>query len=517
MYKIIYITLCCCLIQVTGIARQPGDTIPQPLPDDLKLLRLKNAWLQTGNAAALSSVSQNSGLFNISYSQNNGELRLYNQPENENQLQIRTEGYKTLGRYHLFGSFNYSLNNRNKVKWNNVLFPSDNNPFVLADSMGGDFDTEIFDINAGFAMPFKNTRWNWGVKTNYKAGSSADQTDPRPAINAVRYNLAPGLTYAGKNITIGLDALAEGYNEDINITVLNYNLNHHFFLFNGLGNYYPNSGDSYRRNYRGFKAGGSVQAGIDKKNATYIVQIGYTNNFESADDGSVERLFKAGDFVDHYFWTNNTIQLRGNNTLHAINVSGGFHRSDGIWFDQMSVIDANRNVKWVVFSESVKYINDDVNLGVKYDFLKEKALRRNYSLSASAQYKYSNTFYYPEEFYMTYSNVAAAINGAKTFYLHNNWGITAELHAALQYNLSKDADFNGILFSEIISKPAYAYLTADIVNAGGAVSISKFTQNKKLHLHPFLKLGYDTSSGLSAGAYNRTARNYATISIGFLF
>jgi len=515
----LYLILLGSVLQVSvGRAQQLPDSAIVTTPDAIPLLELKNLWLASGNPVALTSVEPVLGMLDINYTATKGSYRLYADPERARKFNIHTEGYKTVGKYHLYGSFDYQLNKLQQMKWNDVLFPSEHNPFILADSIGGDYDTEIFDIRAGIAAPFRNNQWQWGIKGAYKAGSSADQTDPRPAINAVRYSIAPGITYSWGNWQLGIDGLMEMYKEDISITSVNYDLNYHFFLFNGLGNYYPNSGDNYSRDYRGQKLGGGIQAGFTGNRLENIVQAGYYHNVEKAEDGPTEKLFKAGEFVDDHFWGSNALKIQKNDDIHIIRASAGLHIIDGIWFDQASMVDNNGNITWHVFNQSVKYTRDDFTAGLEYEFLKEKSLQRNYSLSAGVRYNYVSSFYYPEEFYMDYSNIQATIKGIKNFYLRNGWSIIAQVQAELRQNLQKDADFTGIRFSEIISKPAYDYYTGNTWGAGGSLTVARQSKNEKVRLHPFVTASFNTVNMQGASAYYVNAqRNVAGVAIGLLF
>jgi len=495
---------------------QSNDSIAAPA--DYSLLPVQYIGLQTSNPAVYSDVKNDRMNGQLFYNHMSGDYKNISDPGSMNGGKIAMEGFKRVNKLHFYGSFSYDISGLKGQKWKNVLMPSEGNPFILGDSIGGSYDNETFEIKGAMASSF-NEKIKWGVVVNYKGGSSADQDDPRPKIDAARYTLRPGIIYnLSSNWDIGLDFGYEGYREDISITVVEDYNTYRFMLFQGLGNYFLASGSGYSREYRGNALDGNVQVKWGKDIYGNILQLGYKSKEEKAKDGSSGSLFKAGDYKETTYSLMNIFSIKRNQTLHLVKINIDYYSSKGIWYDQRKITNENDQQIWEVYNKSVKYKDNTTKAGLEYTWLKEKQGFKDYMLGASIELDQHKTTFMPEMYLQKYSNIRASLKGGKTFWLPKKMQLGLDLKFTYQQNLSSKADFEGIVLANEWSYPRFEYLTSDYYAGEASVKLSKRTQlgNLPSIIYWTANVGY-TQSNLDTEHFDKPDHIGFTTSLGFTF
>lgn len=502
---------------------QSKDSIAGPA--DYSLLPVQHIRLQTSNPAAYFDVEGDRMNGQIIYNHTSGDYRYISDPQSMNSGKIEAEGFKRVNKLHFYGKFSYEVAGLNGQKWKDVLMPSQNNPFILGDSIGGDYDNEYFSIKGAVASSI-NEKIRWGISLDYNGGSSADQTDPRPKIDAMRFSVCPGVMYNLSNWNFGLDLMYERYREDISITSVESTNTHYFFRFQGLGNYYPDSGTGFRREYRGNTFGGNIQIGWKKNTLENIIQFGYKNKEEKAGDGSPTadssgalNLFKAGDYKETTYSLMNIFSLKRDQTSHIIKLKVDYSPSNkGTWYDQQRVANSNKSNTWEVYNTSVKYKNKRTDAGLDYIWLKEKEGLTDYMLGCSVELEQNKTTFLPEMYLQKYTNIKISAKGGKTFWLPKRFQLGLGMNVSYQKNLSSNAEFEGIALADIYSYPVFEYLTSDYYTGSASVKLSKRTilGNLPSMIYFTTNINYAQST-LNTDNFDKPHRIGITASVGFTF
>lgn len=485
------------------------------------LVQELNSYLQTNQPASYRTINKKGIRFDYQFDQENGDFYQINHAKENVHHKIGVEGFDKINKVSLYGKASYTISTLKQQKWNNVLFVNPNNPFTLGDSIGGDYNREIFSMEGAVVAPVsKDERLNIAFFGKYSAGSNADQTDPRPLMNAVRYTIRPGITYEISNWLFGADFTYEGYRENISISSVNTNWVHHFFLFQGLGNAITRTGTSYSRRYDGNGLGGDIQIAYNAARFDNILEIGYLSSRESANDGSVSSFFKAGDFEESTYHIANIASFRQNEqTIHQLHLRGTYTPTKGIWFDQIQVMDENSQTTWQVYNQSVKHKENIFLADLKYVFSrKNNDLSNNYVVSLSGNYRNSETNHYPEGYFQRYATIYTQLDAKKWFKIKDINHIVVGANAGHRARISGQNDFAGLTLNDLYAYPVYDYLTAGFWQARLSVELNRRLNFNGFSVNTFIQPSFNYVRTLDdTPSFDREKRNNFQLSAGFIF
>ncbi|TJZ51833.1 hypothetical protein FAZ15_20000 [Sphingobacterium olei] len=485
------------------------------------LIQELNSYLQTNQPVGYGKIDKKGIRFDYRFDQEMGKFYPINQARENIHHKISLEGYDKINKVNLYGKASYSISDLKQQKWNNVLFVNPHNPFTLGDSTGGDYDREIFSMEGAVITSInQDESLTVGLFGKYSAGNNADQTDPRPLMNAIRYTIRPGVTYEKNNWLFGANLTYEGYRENISISSVNSNWVHHFFLFQGLGNAISRTGTGYSRRYDGNGVGGDLQIAYNTGRLDNIVEIGYLRNKESARDGSVSSFFKAGNFEESSYHIANIASFRQDKqTTHQLHLKGDYNPTKGIWFDQIQMVDGNAQHIWQVYNQSVKHKENTVSADFKYVFWRKAAdLDNSYILSLSGKYRNSETNHYPEGYFQKYATLFTQLNAKKWFKLKDITHLVVAANAGYRSAISKQSDFAGIQLNDLYSYPLYDYLTAEFWQAQLSVELNRRLNLNGFSLRMFIVPSFNYIQTLNdTPSFRQKDRSRFEIAVGFIF
>lgn len=292
MKAIRIILFCCALPLVVFSQRQPADTAHSPhiiSPQQIPLLR---PWLHTQNAAGLQlSNVPTAGYTAFGALLENGDFKKSQQAADDRQFGFHSSRYQRLKKGVIYGSFNYIQQWSNQVNWSDVLDPYRGTPYIIADSIGGNWKKQRYDLELKAATaPLLGERMVLGAGIKYSVFTGARQNDPRPLNNAGELTLTPSLVYRlGKNQQLGINGVYGFYKEDISFELKNTNVTHSLYKLLGLGQVTsPPSilATAASRYYKGKKYGAALQYNIGSENWQWLTEAAYTTYTEQVTDGS---------------------------------------------------------------------------------------------------------------------------------------------------------------------------------------------------------------------------------------
>ncbi len=158
-----------------------------------------------------------------------------------------------------WGSASYEDGCRRGVLWNESSDYEEVAPMAVADSVGGDKDSERYAFLAGFA--WRGRRAAVGLQIDYSSQSEYRTFDPRPKADAVCAKVRlGGDVFLSESQSIGFFGVLRKYSQELEIDFMNiYSSSMTIFQLTGLGSDYSRfSGSNDEISYKGRLAGGGV-------------------------------------------------------------------------------------------------------------------------------------------------------------------------------------------------------------------------------------------------------------------
>ena len=221
MKKVLIITLGFLMGNITGMAGQ-----------DLERILWDNPW-QTGWASAGMAFSdRNYTDISLRTVYRGGEFRNIYDPATSFLYGLQTRSYRMLGKTTLSGSFSYSYQDRKVQQWLGILDPY-RTPFMLADSVAGNYVLESYHMDAGMAVPVSG-KWTLGCWISYDARNGAKYRDLRNSDTYMDFMVAPSVVYESGPARIGVHLFYRRITEQIDYTQVETSTNKVLFSFSGM-------------------------------------------------------------------------------------------------------------------------------------------------------------------------------------------------------------------------------------------------------------------------------------------
>jgi len=445
----------------------PTDTLRNAAVK-LGLLNLNNNWLQSTNAAGMQwSDVFAIGKTGLSYNNQQGQFKLAQQPESQQQIKFMSERYQQIGKAQFFGSFAYTEQTDKNVRLSDVLDPYRGTPYLLADSIGGDWRKQLYTLKLKAASPtLMNDRLILGLGLNLDVATGARQNDPRPLSTANEIRITPGLTWKqGAHSVLGVNLLYNRYREEISMEVRNTNISHYLYKFLGVGQYeLPgifSVGSS--RVYNGNKYGTNLQYEFRSDQISWLTTIGYDTYEEEVSDGNTVPR-KAGTWKQKVYNISSKFNLNTGSLFQQLSFTGQLTEDTGIEFHEYY----NTSTKaWQTILEAPFYASESIRAELLYTlFRKSKGNVYKWLAEAGIQYEsYDKDYSVPAS--LDRANRAGLnVKAGRNFLIGKNTTLQASLTLTYSKLLDDALSFIPItgdrnMVAREVLYPDHAYLTAD--------------------------------------------------------
>ncbi|MDD2612315.1 MAG: hypothetical protein PHR38_05970 [Bacteroidales bacterium] len=211
-------------------------------------------YFEYNPSATFSVPAPGYAIIGTSYSTSKADKGFYQAQEGNGSsaFQIHTESFHQESKQSFFGEANFIRDQKNNVQWRDVEDASLLSPYLIADSIGGDYRREAYTMGGGTS--FRCNQWEYGIRGEYEGGVSYRKVDPRPlnTVSIIRIN--PGITFSTGNWKYGWFGRYERYRQNIDINVEKSDRKVYFYLLQGFGTYnkqFSELSETYNRIYKG--------------------------------------------------------------------------------------------------------------------------------------------------------------------------------------------------------------------------------------------------------------------------
>ena len=479
--------------------------------------QFKNLWNDTQNpASTFYQTYSQIGNASVNYGYQDNDFHSVFKAKSQNYFAVNTEGFTTKKGISYFGKFQYMNAQEQDLTWNNTSFISKDNPFILADSVGGNYDNEQFLLEGGISFPLGKSGNVWGLKAKYHVGSKANQSDPRPDIVSLRASVTMGVIVKRNLWDFGINLYLERLSEEIDVSIVD-KVNHRYFRFMGFGQYQGVTDTYFERLYTGRNYGVALQASYNSGSLKNITELKIHREYERAEDGGGFTKYRAGDykayainFSDKMFWFRD-------NYINKLSFNATYKNTKGIWFDQNMETGDDGTSYWHVYNESVKYKKNIFDLGLNYSLVKKKKDQASFKFSGNVNLNIALADFYPEKFHEDIYNLTVSLKNRKNWY-KDKVDVSVSIGTEYRYNIKKDIYVQNIELQNIITYPEYYYRSSDyfLMDCELRLGLKKIF---KTGIFPYVSL---TGNGIfltdKNSVYNDgDHRFFANLKVGFVF
>jgi hypothetical protein len=524
------IAFLCCLILLAAKAQvkaqnKEADSLVIT-PAYISLLHYHTQWQQGSNAAGLWQDSLLMfGRTRLGYKQEDGAFKMAQEPKKTTQFNFGTERYQKIGKMLFYGRLSYTQQWDQTLNYSDVLNPYRGTPYILADSIGGEWQKQLYALEVKAVSPaLARNKLVLGLGAALNVGTGARQNDPRPLSTNNEITLTPGLTWnVNKGSVLGINGLYSRYREEVSLEVKNSNFNHYLYKSLGLGQLeLPTTFTAgASRVYNGNKLGGDLQYQWRKADISWLTSVGFRNYEEKVSDGtSVPR--KSGTWKQKTYQFNSSLNIDGRNLLHRFSLGLQRLEDTGIEFHEFYDVTSKT---WKTLLEAAFYFSERDQASFSYTLIKVQQ-QHSFSWLAEIGGNYlslSRSYLLP----MSKQEISRADIWLKAA---NNWSLahSGNFQASIKVLYSKNLDASLMyipitadrtLMAREVLYPDQAYSSADYLNT--TLNVQYGFKLEKVRNVRFLLGGNLTNqhSTTTNPIYNNANgnRNYWGFSLGALY
>jgi hypothetical protein len=272
----------------------------------------------------------------LRYERENGTFRRVQQGKSYTLKGFGASGFQSLGKWQFYGEFSYLKLGRDSVQFSNVARPYSGNPFITADSIGGNWRGD--QLKAKLAIAYPNYHhWRHGTQITYLTEQANRRNDPRPLYRYLDLALSQDIGYVF-NTTSKLSAQLTFTRTTETVETGAFNTsNYKLYSLRGYGLFDFVPVVSAERYTHGFGLQGHLNYSNRTSERLFLVGMKYNYSTQDVEDGYlrdaltglVKPLLVGGydrqDVELYMGYLRNTSQRKG----WSINANGGIQQGLG--------------------------------------------------------------------------------------------------------------------------------------------------------------------------------------------
>lgn len=211
------------LIVMPCITYAQTDSLAYKLPNEVAETYFfrESFWLNSINSSEFyKSGIRNYSKIELNYGYEDGDYKKVYDPAKNSIINFNTTGIKSHKKLHFLGTFDYNHQISKDIDWSLMMDADRANPFIVADSIGGDWIKDRYTLGLKFGT---EPLWNFvhfGLTLNYSVALGGRDNDPRPKSTTKNIYAAPSITFLlGSNNSIGATYIYGDYMQDIDVMI----------------------------------------------------------------------------------------------------------------------------------------------------------------------------------------------------------------------------------------------------------------------------------------------------------
>lgn len=335
--------------------------------NDGYMAKVKTLWLDSGNAAGLGTAPFlvfDSADFSFDWQ--GGSFHQYQAPDDALRLGFDTQGSASVGKYFVWGHFNYGNSTDRGTRYNTLLY----NPFDermiynVADTTLSDFKRQSYEMEFKLSVPLGKRLYS-GLHVSYCDRISAKQQDPRSESVSYELLVAPSLALKLRKFsTLGLDLGYARMQERANPSLSNTNQMQNVFVLKGLGNFVEDfigssglrtmyySSDSFRAGLQ-YALEGDIRLFTEARYGLHLTNL--------REDASQPK--EIGLSTMNVLNMNSKLLFASEGVLHKLAINGLYRNTSGTEYASKAV----PSVGWQVVSKAVMSKYSTASAGLSYE------------------------------------------------------------------------------------------------------------------------------------------------------
>ena len=460
--------------------------------------------------------------FNIHNFSSKDHFGVIDAPLNSRYWNGDISGVQKLENIVLQGGLQYSNQKQMDVRWKSSLFLAPDNPFFACDSFPGDASIETIKLNGGFSWEL-NPKWRTGIRAFYHVGGLADQADPRPLTQSMRFYFIPGAEVRWDKWSLGFSAGICFFSEETKFVQINGRdpSTSFIFLSRGLGDqeYKTTEGNSpFQRRTTGNRYLGSLQLVWDNHSdrANYL-QLEVAMSTEEAIDGERYTKYRGGDYQQFYISLSDRFRIITGNYIQNITLNAVMRDVSGTWFLQTMVTGSDGNTVWEIRDQSVCHTSNEIEASLAYRIDMMKGSLPSLTFDLKGGMLIADVRHFPQEYYRTYTNAFIDAEVRKHFNINRNL-FSLSVNGYFQTNLDADIHVTGSRLANTVQIPQFHALSADFFGAGAGASfkVPVTVRNQPLWLGFFANASFYKYNG-DYEKFLDTSRNFVKAGVQLVF
>lgn len=273
----------------------------------------------------------------VSVHQRKNDAFLLQKEKEVEAFHFGTKSYYRIDPFNIvWGEASYVSGKRNFVRWNessdyDIVFP-----YVSADSIGGNMQSETYEISGGYGSRI-NTH-QFGIEASYRAMNEYRNIDPRPKNVISDFKIRLGVAKEIHRYNIGLDGFYRQYSQSNSVKFYKILGAPPLYHMTGLGTYnHLFIGNKLESYYDGYGWGGSLSV-IDIGREGLMMNMGYKRFRLDKIMTSFQDLVSSG-IVENRFFGKVDYPMIGAKYNTVFSISGSIRNrvgEEGIFHNQTS-------------------------------------------------------------------------------------------------------------------------------------------------------------------------------------
>ena len=445
-------------------------------------LRFERAlWLRSDNSAGVGLDTMLSvATASVSGQTESGSFHRPQQASAVHAAGLEAERIQAIRKLSFYGGFRFRQKWEEDIRWADILDPYRGTPYVLADSLGGDWKKQLFNLSATLATnPLFSRRVSLGLAVEYEVETGARQNDPRPLNYAKNLRLSPGVIWSpAPGTRTGLSFSTGFFREEVEMENRQPTA-HRQYRLKGLSIHDAPTifSLSVTRAYTGNDLAAGWQFEKQFRNSIFMSSLGFGHYIEDTRDG-ITRPTLGGQFKSRQWnwsgvWRRDHTSGYGELSFHVLQKKG-----DGREYHQ--VYDP-AGALWVTAFEGIFYKTEFTNAGLGYTITGYTADRQSvdWKLSASGCFSdMSSRYLYNQLSSQQISSAEAEVRAEKLVAGRRRQTVRIFLSGLYRANISEELVYpsrgtNARAANELLY-PDHAWLSADMVGGGASLRYSFF-------------------------------------------